>query len=64
MYCQNVSVGRGYRSKSLLAGWAEELAGFLTLLERFIRENQNFELLPPEDTTNDKIDLPPWLRVA
>jgi len=38
------------------------LAG--TELERFIRANQDFEMLPPEEAANTKIDLPPWLRVA
>ena len=38
------------------------LAG--TALERFIRENQDFELLSPEERPNDKIGLPLWVRVA
>jgi len=40
----------------------DRLAG--TALERLIRENQDFELLNPEEAVNDKIELPPWLRVA
>jgi hypothetical protein len=31
-------------------------------LEKLIRENQNFELLRPEEA-HDKLRLPPWLRV-
>jgi hypothetical protein len=32
-------------------------------LERLVRENQDFHLLHPEETTSDPIKLPPWLRV-
>jgi hypothetical protein len=31
-------------------------------LEKLIRENQNFDLLRPAEA-NDKLRLPPWLRV-
>jgi hypothetical protein len=31
-------------------------------LEKLIRENQNFEMLAPEEA-HDKLRLPPWLRV-
>lgn len=33
-----------------------------TALERLIRENQDFHLLRPEEA-NDRIGIPPWLRV-
>jgi hypothetical protein len=33
-----------------------------TALERLIRENQDFDLLRPEEA-DDRIGLPPWLRV-
>ena len=31
-------------------------------LERLIRENQDFDMLSPEEA-HDKLHLPPWLRV-
>ena len=31
-------------------------------LEKFIKDNQNFSLLRPEEA-NDRLGLPPWIRV-